>query len=106
MYTYFYRRRAKTQASSMAPRKASKANVEVSGQGSNNVADTSPRSINSVPNWSYVLDVLQAELVDYFNDSSDNEKDDITTKYKIVIQSRMHKVAAKPRLLPYYDMVR
>jgi hypothetical protein len=44
--------------------------------------------------------------VDYSDDSSDNEKDDITTKYKIVIQSGMHKVATRPRLLCYYDMVR
>jgi hypothetical protein len=80
----------------MAPRKASKASVEVLGQGSNNVVDTSPRSVDSVPNWSFVSDVLQVELVDYSNDSSDNEKDDITTKYKIVIQSGMHKVAARP----------
>jgi hypothetical protein len=45
-------------------------------------------------------------LVDNSDDSSDNEKDDITTKYKIVIQSGMHKVAARPRFLPYYDMIR
>jgi hypothetical protein len=44
--------------------------------------------------------------VDYSDDSSDKKKDDITTKYKIVIQSGMHRVAARPRLLPYYDMVR
>jgi hypothetical protein len=96
MYTYFYRRRAKAGSPAMAPRKASKASVEVLGQGSDNVADTSPRSVDSVPNWSFVSDVLQAELVDYSDDSSDNEKDDITTKYKIVIQSGMHKVVAKP----------
>ena len=89
----------------MAPRKASKASVEVPGQGSDNVTDTSPRSVDSVSNWSFVSDVLQVELVDYFDDSSDNKKDDITTKYKIVVQSGMHKVAARPRLLPYYDMV-
>jgi hypothetical protein len=106
MYTQFYRRRDKTQDSAMAPRKAEKANVEVSGQGSDNVFDTSPRSINSVPNWSYVSDILQAELVDYSDDSDDNERDHLTTKYKIVVQSRMHRVAARPRLLPYYDMVR
>ena len=51
MYTFFYRRRAKVESPGMALRKASKANVEVSGQGSDNVADTSPRSIDSVPNW-------------------------------------------------------
>ena len=90
----------------MAPRKASKASVEVSRQGLDNVVDTSPQSIDLVSNWSFVSDVLQAELVDYSDDSSDNEKDDITTKYKIVIQSGMHKVASRPGLLPYYDMVR
>jgi hypothetical protein len=106
MQTKFCHRRDKMQASAMAPQKAAKANVEVSGQGSDNVSDTSPRSIHSVPNWSYVSDILQAELVDYFDDSDDNEKDDLTTKYKIVVQSEMHRVAARPRLFPYYDMVR
>jgi hypothetical protein len=38
------------------------------------------------------------------DDSSDNEKDDLATRYKIVIQAEMHKIAARPRLLPYYDM--
>ena len=106
MYTKFYRRRAKTQASAMDPRKEVKANVEVSGQGSDNVFDTSPRNTDSVPIWSYVSDMLQSELVDYSDDPNNNERDDITTKYKIVVQSEMHRVAAGPRLLPYYDMVR
>jgi hypothetical protein len=42
MYTHFYYRRAKSQSSVMAPRKASKASLEISGQGSDNVYDTSP----------------------------------------------------------------
>jgi hypothetical protein len=104
MYTQFYRRRAKTQASAMAPRKAAKANVEVAGQGSDNVSDTSPRSVDSVPSWSFVSDILQSELVNY-SDSDDNEKDDLNTKYKIVVQSGMHRVATRPWLLPYYDMI-
>jgi hypothetical protein len=106
MYTYFYRRRAKVESPAMAPRKASKATVEVSGQGSDNVSDTSPRSVDSVRTWSYISEVLQSELVDVSDDSSENEKDDLITKYKIVVQAQMHKVAARPRLLPYYDMVR
>jgi hypothetical protein len=106
MYTYFYRRRAKVESPAMAPRKASKATVEVSGQGSDNVSDTSPRSVDSVRTWSYISEVLQSELVDVSDDSSENEKDDLITKYKIVVQAQMHKVAARPRLLPYYDMIR
>jgi hypothetical protein len=40
------------------------------------------------------------------DDSSDNEKDDLATKYKIIIQAEMHKIVARPGLLPYYDMIR
>jgi hypothetical protein len=36
----------------------------------------------------------------------DIEKDDLNTKYKVVVQSRMHLIAARPRLLPYFDMIR
>jgi hypothetical protein len=106
MYTQFYRRRVKTQTSAMAPWKAAKANVKVMGQGLDNVSDTSPRSVDSVPNWSFVSNVLQAELLDYSEDSNDNERDDLHTKYKIVIQSGMHRVATRPWFLPYYDMIR
>jgi hypothetical protein len=83
----------------MALRKASKATVEVSGHGSDNVSDTSPQSVDSVRTWSYISEVLQSELV-VSDDSTDNEKYDLITKYKIVIQAQMHKVAARPRLLP------
>jgi hypothetical protein len=107
MYTQVYRRRAKTQVSDMAPRRAAKANIEVAGQGPDNVSDTSPRSGGSVPSWSFVSDILQSELVNYSDsDDNDNEKDDLNTKYKIVVQSGMHLVATRPRLLPYYDMIR
>jgi hypothetical protein len=106
MYTYCYRRRAKVESPAMAPRKASKATAEVSGQGSDNVFYTSPRSVDSVRTWSYISEVLQSELVDVSDDSSDNEKDDLITKYKIIVQAQIHKVATRPRLLPYYDMVR
>jgi len=30
----------------------------------------------------------------------------LATKYKIVIQAEMHKIVARPWLLPYYDMIR
>jgi hypothetical protein len=48
MYTHFYCKRDKLQSSVMAPRKSSKASVEVLGQGSDNISDTSPRSVDFV----------------------------------------------------------
>jgi len=90
----------------MAPRKATKANVADAGQGTDTVFGTSPRSGGSVPSWSFVSDILQTELVNYLDsDDNDNEKDDLNTKYKIVVQSGMHKIATRPRFLPYYDMI-
>jgi hypothetical protein len=109
MYTQVYCRRAKKQASAMAPRRAAKANVEVAAQGPDNVSDTSPRTGGSVPTWSFISDILQSELVNY-SDSDDDDnnivKDDLNTKYKTIVQSGMHLVATRPRLLPYYDMIR
>jgi hypothetical protein len=109
MYTQVYCRRAKKQASAMAPRRAAKANVEVAAQGPDNVSDTSPRTGGSVPTWSFISDILQSELVNY-SDSNDDDndivKDDLNTKYKTIVQSGMHLVATRPWFLPYYDMIR
>ena len=35
---------------------------------------------------------MQAELVDYSDDSDDIERDDLHTKYKIIVQSGMHRI--------------
>jgi hypothetical protein len=36
---------------------------------------------------------------------ADNEKEDLSTKYKIVAQSELHKIATRPKLFPYNDMI-
>jgi hypothetical protein len=38
-------------------------------------------------------------------DSSDNEKYNLSTKYKIISQAELHKVETRPRLLPYTDII-
>jgi hypothetical protein len=90
----------------MAPRKTPKTTGESSGQGSDIISDTSPRSINTVKTWTQVSDILQRELINCSDDSSGNEKEDISIKYKVVTQSEIHKIAARPRLLPYCDMIK
>jgi hypothetical protein len=87
-------------------KKCPKSSTESSSQGSDVVSDTLPQSINSVKTWSYVSNILQSESVNYSDDSSDNEKDDLSTKYKIVAQAEMHKIATRPQLRPYCDMIR
>jgi hypothetical protein len=109
MYTQVYCRRANRQASAMAPRRAAKANVEVAAQGPDNVSDTSPRTSGSVSTWSSISNILQSGLINCSDSDDDNldiVKDDMNTKYKAIVQSGMHLVATRPRLLPYYDMIR
>jgi hypothetical protein len=109
MYTQVYCRREKQQASAMAPRRAAKANVEVATQGPDNVSDTSPRTSGSVSTWSSISNILKAGMANCSDSDGDNldvVKDDMNTKYKTIVQSGMHLVATRPRLLPYYDMIR
>jgi hypothetical protein len=44
-------------------------------------------------------------MVNYPDDSSDNEKEDLSTKYKIISQSELHKVETRTRILPYNDII-
>ena len=44
-------------------------------------------------------------MVNCSDDSSDNEKEDLSTKYKIVSQSELQKIATRPKLFPYNDMI-
>jgi len=90
----------------MALWKTLKEATECPSQGSDIIYDTSPRRINTVKTWMYVSNILHFEWIDCSDDSSDDEKDDLSTKYKIVAQSEMHKIVARPWIFPYYDMIR
>ena len=70
----------------MAPRKAPKATSESSSQNTDFLSETSPRSIDTIKSWTQVFNILQYELVNCPDDSSDNDKENISTKYKIVSQ--------------------
>ena len=90
----------------MPQRKAAKATSESLGQSSEVFFDTSPRSINKVKTWTNVFNILKYELENFPNGSSDNEKEDLSTKYKTIVESDMHKVEIRPSLLPYNEMIR
>jgi hypothetical protein len=109
MYSQVYRRRAKKTSSAMAPRKTTKSNAETAPQGSDNISDTSSRASGSVATWSSISSILQTGLVNCSESDEDDldvVRDDLNTKYKAIVQSGMHLVAARPRLLPYPDMIR
>jgi hypothetical protein len=89
----------------MAPRKMVKGTGESSSQKTDGFSDTSPRSIDTIKSWTQVFNILQHELVNCPDDSGDEETETLATKYKIVAQSELHKIATRPSLLPYNDMI-
>ena len=52
-----------------------------------------------------VFNIIQYELVNWLDDSCDDEMEDLATKYKIVSQSELPKIATRPILMPYNDMI-
>jgi hypothetical protein len=52
-----------------------------------------------------VFNIRKYELVNFPDGSSDNEKEDLSTKYKTIVESDMHKVAIRSILLPYKEMI-
>ena len=89
----------------MVPRKSPKETGESLSQNTNFLSETSPRSIDTIKSWTQVFNILQYELVNCPDDSSDNKKEDISTKYKIIAQPELHKVVTMPKIFPYNDMV-
>jgi hypothetical protein len=92
--------------STMPPRKDVKETSEISRQSSEVISDTSPRSINTVKTWMYVFNILQHELVNCPDDSSDNEREDMSLKYKIIAHTEMHTVSKRLSILRYNDMIK
>jgi hypothetical protein len=89
----------------MAPWKAAKASGESSNPNTDIISDTSPRSQNTTKTWTQVFDILEYKLINCPDDSGDEETETQATKYKIVAQSELHKIATRPRLMPYNDMI-
>jgi hypothetical protein len=89
----------------MAPRKTTKASGESSNPNTNVLSDTSPRTIDTVKTWTQVFDILQYELINCPDDSGDEVTETQATRYKYVAQSELHKIATRPRLMPYNDMI-
>ena len=69
------------------------------------LSDISPRSIDAIKSWMQVFNIIQYELVNFPDDIGDEDIETMATKYKTVAQSELHKIAMRPRLLPYNDMI-
>jgi hypothetical protein len=52
-----------------------------------------------------VFEVLEQEIINCLEDSSDEEDDTYATKLRHITQSELHKKAARPRLISYNDTI-
>jgi hypothetical protein len=52
-----------------------------------------------------VFDILQNELINFPEDSGDEVTETHATKIKDIAQSELHKITARPRVMPYNDMI-
>jgi hypothetical protein len=89
----------------MAPWKTAKASGESSNPNTNVLSDTSPRTIDAMQTWMQVFDILQYELINFPDDLGDEVTETQDMRFKYVSQSELHKIAVRPRLVPYNDMI-
>jgi len=61
------------------------------------VDDTTPHAIDSIKSWRQIFENLDYEIKNFPHDSKNNPRD--------IAESELHKIAGRPRLMPYNDMI-
>jgi hypothetical protein len=92
----------------MALRKAGKKQdpfAEEPNPNSDILSDTTARLTDVIKSWKQVYEILEQENSLYSDDSSGGEDESIASKLRQVAKSELHKVAARPKLMPYTDMI-
>jgi hypothetical protein len=79
----------------MAPKKSPKKNKDT--QEGDIISDTTPHAINSIKSWTRISELLEYELKNADPDSENHLRD--------IVESELHKVVARPRLVADTDMV-
>ena len=79
----------------MAPKKALKKNEDT--QEGDIISNTNPHAINSIKSWAQIFELLEYELKNADPDSENHIWG--------IVESALHKVVARPRLVAYTDMI-
>jgi len=67
--------------------------------------DTTPWVADTINTWTKVFDVLEHEITNCLDDSPKEDDKYFTTKLRHVAQLELHKTVARPRIIPYNDMI-
>ena len=92
----------------MAPHKATKkqdASTDDSNPNTYICSDTTSQIIDAIKSWKQVYDILEHEILLCLNDSAEEEDDSFSTKLRLVAQSQLQKIVARPKIIPYNDMI-
>ena len=84
----------------MAPKRVLKkveGTAERTGIEGDVVADTTPHAIDSIKSWRQIFENLDYEIKNFPHDSENKLWD--------IAESEIHKIAARPLLIPYNDMI-
>jgi hypothetical protein len=85
--------------------KKSDATGEDSNPNADILSDTTPRATYTVKTWTQVFEILEREIINCPEDSNEEEDDSFAANLRHIAQSELHKIAARPRLMPYNDMI-
>jgi hypothetical protein len=61
------------------------------------ISDTTPHAIDSIKSWRQIYENLYCEMKNSLSDSENHLQD--------IAESELHKIATRPWLMPYNDMV-
>jgi hypothetical protein len=84
----------------MAPKKGPKKSedtTEIFSPEGDVISDTMPHAIDSIKSWRQIYEILDYEIKNSPNDSENHLRD--------IAESELHKIAARPRLMAYNDMI-
>ena len=84
----------------MQPKKATKKSEEVAESSSPDrdvVSNTIPHAIDFIKSWRQIFETLDYEIKNFLHDTDNKLRD--------IAESELHKVATRPRLMTYNDMI-
>ena len=67
--------------------------------------DTTPWITTTIKSWKQVYDILEHEIINYPDNSTEEDNESLSAKLRLIAQSKLHKIVAWPRIIPYNDMI-
>jgi hypothetical protein len=77
--------------------KKSEDTTDISNLEGDVISDTMPHAINSIKSWRQIYENMDYEITNSPNDSENHLRN--------IAESELHKIAARPRLMAYNDMI-